>query len=220
VVVVNPSPVASVHDRACECFYQLVGGNVQFGEEHSRLHDHSQDGGGNHTAKLPAWCGDTPVHLIGHSLGGQTMRMLEAMVSKGQFATHKTDSSWIASVTCLNAPLNGSLLVHSLGALSCPEAVPGSVRWGSFGFTLGFLLHLLELLCPLWLKALTFDPQLAQWCLGNDYQEVWRALCGRSRIFNGTDNAAYSMTPGAALQHNTSVMATQDNVFYISLYGT
>jgi hypothetical protein len=35
VLCVWPSGFSSLHDRACEIFYQIKGGTVDFGEEHS-----------------------------------------------------------------------------------------------------------------------------------------------------------------------------------------
>jgi len=35
-VLVDVGGVSSDHDRACEVFYQLVGGRVDYGEEHAK----------------------------------------------------------------------------------------------------------------------------------------------------------------------------------------
>ena len=35
VVAVDVGPISSLHDRACEAFYQLRGGTVDYGEVHS-----------------------------------------------------------------------------------------------------------------------------------------------------------------------------------------
>ena len=40
VITVHPSPAASAHDRACEIFYQLKGGRVDYGHEHSECYNH------------------------------------------------------------------------------------------------------------------------------------------------------------------------------------
>lgn len=38
VLCVWPSGFSSLHDRACEIFYQIKGGTVDYGEEHSKLY--------------------------------------------------------------------------------------------------------------------------------------------------------------------------------------
>ncbi len=35
-------PISSNHDQACELFYQLKGGDVRYGAEHSREHGHRE----------------------------------------------------------------------------------------------------------------------------------------------------------------------------------
>lgn len=44
VIELYPSGVASLHDRACEIFYSLKGGTVDYGEEHAREHGHDRYG--------------------------------------------------------------------------------------------------------------------------------------------------------------------------------
>ena len=50
VYCVYPSSVGSIHDRVCEVFYELVGGRVDYGEEHSRFHGHDRYGRHFHCA--------------------------------------------------------------------------------------------------------------------------------------------------------------------------
>ncbi len=66
------SGVASIHDRVCELFYQLVGGQVDYGLEHSREHQHRRFGA-THEGILKRWDDQQPVHLVCHSYGGATV---------------------------------------------------------------------------------------------------------------------------------------------------
>jgi triacylglycerol lipase len=50
--------------RACQVFYQLKGGTVQFGEAHSRKHGHASTGA-THAGAHTQWSSAAPVHLIG-----------------------------------------------------------------------------------------------------------------------------------------------------------
>jgi len=62
--VVTPplGPVSSCHDRACEIFYALKGGPIDFGEAHARAHGHARWArGSSHGAMLPGWDAEHPV---------------------------------------------------------------------------------------------------------------------------------------------------------------
>ena len=85
VVPVAPSGVGSLHDRACEIFYQLVGGTVDYGEEHSREHGHARFGRTYAKGLHPDWSVANPVHLVGHSYGGPTARALRHLLANDFF---------------------------------------------------------------------------------------------------------------------------------------
>lgn len=78
------SPVASSWERACQLFYQLKGGRVDYGEAHSRRHEIERFGP-TFQALYPEWDEDHPVHLVGHSFGGCTARALQQMLADGCF---------------------------------------------------------------------------------------------------------------------------------------
>ena len=68
MITPDPSCVGSLHDRVCQIFYQLVGGTVDYGEEHSSFHQHSRFGRSYETGLYPRWSEDNPVYLLGHSM--------------------------------------------------------------------------------------------------------------------------------------------------------
>ena len=82
---VSPSPVGSLHDRACEVYYQLKGGRVDYGAAHARLHGHARFGRTFAEGLYPEWSERRPVHLIGHSFGGQTIRVLQQLLAEDYF---------------------------------------------------------------------------------------------------------------------------------------
>lgn len=140
---VFPSGASSIHDRVMQIFFELKGGQVDFGHMHSRFHNHSEKGP-TFTGKIKDWSSSSPVHLVGHSFGGITARALHAYLSQGhRFEGHATNSAWVVSVTVIDSPLNGSLMVYSLGA---NEMQPPTVRWGSLGCIVGWLAHMFEYL--------------------------------------------------------------------------
>ncbi|KIK70757.1 hypothetical protein GYMLUDRAFT_291035 [Collybiopsis luxurians FD-317 M1] len=55
IIFSSVGPVSSLHDRACELYYSLVGGTVDYGEEHSILHSHSRFGRTHAQGLYPHW---------------------------------------------------------------------------------------------------------------------------------------------------------------------
>ena len=76
VECVWPGGLSSLHDRACEIFYQIKGGRVDYGEDHASEFCHARYGR-TFSGLYPAWSSSSPIHIVGHSLGGTTVRMLQ-----------------------------------------------------------------------------------------------------------------------------------------------
>lgn len=113
------SGVGSVHERACQVFYALVGGRVDYGEGHAVRHGCERFGAtiASQAAMHPGWSESRPVHLIGHSFGGQTARMLIQLLHERAFASHPdTSAAWVSSCVAVSAPLCGALATSTLGA--------------------------------------------------------------------------------------------------------
>lgn len=116
----STGPVSSAWDQACELYAQLKGTKVDYGENHSRIFGHKRYG---RTYKKPLfenWSSEKKVHLIGHSFGGHTIRLLTHLLKHGapeEVALSKEDTSplftgghedLICSITAICSPLNGT----------------------------------------------------------------------------------------------------------------
>lgn len=130
--VITPSvgPVSSAWDRACELYAQLTGTRVDYGEAHSKEHNHERYGRTYTEPLVENWGKKenggqlNKINLIGHSFGGATVRLLTSLLEYGSSAEKKasgTDVSplfeggkgnWVFSVTTLCAPHNGSSLTE------------------------------------------------------------------------------------------------------------
>lgn len=156
VLFVAPSGVASVHDRACAIFYEIKGGKTFFGFEHARKFGHAVYGDSYERGLFPEWSAERPVHLVGHSLGGNTVRALQHLLAIKFFPGHDTCADWVKSVVTVSSPLNGALATYALGAC-VPNHLSPRTRVLSPGYALGAFIHAWEFLDLWWLRNTVFD---------------------------------------------------------------
>lgn len=109
-------PFSSNWDRAVELFYQIKGGCVDYGSEHSTIWQHLRVGR-CFQGLYPAWDKDHPIHIVSHSMGGQTARTLvQLLAANGApknpdlFGKTPVGNSWVRSITTLAAPHDGTTL--------------------------------------------------------------------------------------------------------------
>ena len=69
ILIMQISSFASLHDRAVQIYYQLKGGRVDYGQNHSDFHKHSRYGRVSDKGLYEEWNEDNPIIIIGHSLG-------------------------------------------------------------------------------------------------------------------------------------------------------
>jgi hypothetical protein len=213
-----PSGLSSLHDRACEIFAQIKGGIVDYGEEHSAEFGHERYGRA-YEGLFPEWSAEHPVHLVGHSLGGVTIRVLQHLLDTRAFPGHNTSAAWITSITVINAPLNGSIAAYALGEKE--KDAPAVVKL-SPGHMLGCAVHLLAFL----------DVRLGGFDLGLDHWNLsaWKgpitaittlrdSLLVRSTIVESKDNAAFDASVHSMSEWNKSIR-THPNCYYFSWVGT
>lgn len=115
------SPIGSAWDRACELYAQLVGGVVDYGKAHSEAKGHARYGQDFVNGFVPNWSSTNKIHLIGHSFGGATMRMLVELLTNGSEAERACTppeelsplfegghGDWVKSLTAVSAPHDGT----------------------------------------------------------------------------------------------------------------
>lgn len=122
---VGVGPFSSNWDRACELYAYIKGGTVDYGQAHSDRYGHSRYGK-TYQGIYPDW-GQEPkrVHLIGHSMGGQTIRTLAQLLLEGKAEEREGTASgnepsdlftggkpWITSITTIATPHDGTSLAY------------------------------------------------------------------------------------------------------------
>lgn len=123
---VTNSLLTGVWDRACESYAQLTGTRVDYGEAHSKKHHHQRYGRDYSSCPLLTdWSSENKINIIGHSFGGETVRMFVELMSNGSEEERRTTtdgtlselfkggkSDWIYSTVSLSTPLNGTTLME------------------------------------------------------------------------------------------------------------
>ncbi|GMF38254.1 unnamed protein product [Phytophthora lilii] len=188
-VLLDVGGVSSDHDRACEAFYQLAGGRVDYGEQHARATGHERFGA-TFAALLPRWGDDCPVHLLGHSFGSTTAIELFQMLSADFFGVGSSHR-WVASITCIAGPLTGSTLTHMIGMEDGRVVHGGPV-------------HLLAIALGAWLKLCWKFPWLRD--AADLHMDHWRRYSLRDLLLaNGPVNESRDLVVHGTLpEHRIS----------------
>ncbi|OQR87111.1 hypothetical protein ACHHYP_09540 [Achlya hypogyna] len=224
-IIVDVGVASSDHDRACETFYQLMGGRVDYGEEHAAEKKHYRYGYTFEKPLYAAWSEDNPIHLIGHSYGATTgtncrlalsllMDYIAAAIELYQlicsdFFKVGSNYKWVKSIVSIAGPLSGATLGHMCGLEEDETIKAGGINHivGSAISTLWKLQHHLP-----WLDNL-YSVRMPQW-LG---------YCQWSTIYdvNSTpmvtgDMASYCLLPSSRLRRNAELVH-MDKLHLISI---
>lgn len=218
-------PFSSDWDRACELYAYIKGGTVNYGANHSKHHGHNATGR-TFAGIFPEW-GTTvngsvqKVHLVGHSMGGQTIRMMAQMLATGTTGAPIAESAsasplfagghdWIHSITTISSPNQGTTLADGFNELgtSVIDLIAG-------------IATLSNAVSSVSSSSTFYDAKLDQWGIAkrsssesmSDYIE--RVFS--SALFSGTstDHCFYSLSSVGAKEENTWV-TTLSNVYYYS----
>ncbi|WP_250507200.1 hypothetical protein [Caballeronia sp. GAFFF3] len=207
-------PLSSNWDRACELYYFLKGGVVDYGAVHSARYGHERYGR-SYPGVFPEWSEEHKVHLIGHSMGGPTIRTLVQLLEHGDpdeiaFAPSSREAGtselfkggkqWVHSITSIAGVNNGTPVADDLGE------------------PMSDLLLSLASLCGADNRDLLFDFDLKQWGIhrekGEDLVEYAKKIM-LSKAWKTTDSAIYDLSFAAARLQNIWVK-TSPHTYYAS----
>jgi len=208
---VSVGPISSNWDCAVEAYYQIKGGQVDYGKRHSTQYGIIQKPSSKKWPGLyPEWDADHPIHIIGHSMGGQTARRLqyllenEIYIDSARTIPESSDllgqkhQAWIRSITTMSSPHNGTTL---------SDIVNNSVP---------FLQDFIGLAAVIGNRFYSFD--LEQWAFKRNDEESWSRYFTRIRSHPawGTRNfCSWDVSLEGARQLNTVAVANK-NIFYFS----
>ncbi len=203
-------------DRAVDLYYYIKGGYVDYGAFHSSKFGHARMKSRYYPGVYPQWDAAHPIHLLGHSMGGITVRKLLTLLEKGDVAeqqdpTHATlfdggKTGWVKSITTISTPHNGATLTYIL--------LP---KYSSF------VRDLVTGVAALAGADLNtegiYDFGLEQWGLERQPGESFASYSARvssSRIWTTDDYSGHDVTPEAGQDEN-QVDLDSKNVYYFSV---
>lgn len=212
---------SSAWDRACELYAQLAGTTVDYGEAHSAEHGHSRYGR-TYDEPLCPYFGKTDenggiikVNLVGHSMGGVTIRLFASILEHGDEAEIAAGNDvsdffkggkgeYIHSITTLSAPHNGSLAADK-------DTYPViNIMVNAFYYIWGILDN--TPLRPIW------DIQMEHFGLTDYPDDGFEGEFDTELIeqmLNSKDSAYYDLTVKGAAEANERIKML-DDVYYFS----
>jgi triacylglycerol lipase len=162
-------------------------------------------------ALYPEWDENHPVHLVGHSMGGQTARMLQYLLTQEISENEKTDDlekseflgqshlNWIRSITSISTPHNGTTLANVVSK------------------TIPFVQYFVGLAEVVGTRFYDFD--LEQWSFSRGKDETWAGYVKRMRTHDAwaTKNiSSWDLSIVGAQELNNFLLADPD-VYYFSI---
>ena len=224
-------PYSSTWDRVCELYAQLTGTTVDYGQAHAKTHGHARFGRTYTEPLIPNW-GDrvnggqrVRIHLIGHSFGGATVRLLTSMLANGNAeeikATGRETSplftggkkDWVFSVTTLCAPHNGSQLTCIVDEIGNIAGITDTTQ---------LLVNLMFKLAKQTNSAFgTTDLMLDQFGVhntGSGEEDITQALHEVESM--GKDHAIYDLSPDGAAELNRQIETVKGVYYFSYAYST
>ncbi|MFQ6615873.1 MAG: esterase/lipase family protein [Fidelibacterota bacterium] len=211
VYAVSVGPVSSNWDRAVEMYHQLKGGQVDYGRRHAQTYGIIQKPEGKEYKGLyPQWDRDHPIHIIGHSMGGQTARMLAFLLENRIFSDSsrtvpeespllgQSNEGWIRSITSISTPHDGTTLLD--------------LRLENIPYYL-FLVGVASVV-----ETDFYDFDLDQWGFQRGKKERWADYYRRLRehpLWESKNMGVWDVSLDGARELNTYLRAEED-IFYFS----
>lgn len=221
-IAVSMGPLSSNWDRAVEAYYYLKGGRVDYGAAHAKKHGHSR-WGRYFPGALKEWgqeeSGAERVHMIGHSQGTQTARLLAHLLAHGDEEERDYHDLHGGQIS----PLFEGGKAHWVRSLvSHAGAMDGTTLASAVKKFLPFITHLVGLadlvLQKSGLSLSIYDLKLDQWKLSKLSNESTVSYLKRfisSSFHRTTDHSLYDLSPEGAA-HLNSKTRMLDDVYYFS----
>ena len=211
VFEVSVGPVSSNWERAVEVYYQLKGGQVDYGKAHALKYNIIQKPEGkSYNPLYPKWSKQGPVHLVGHSMGGQTARMLNFLLTQEIFEDKEKNIK--ERSTLLGSIQTG--LIKSITSIASPHN--GTLQTDVVTKTIPFIQYFVGMASVVGTQFYDFD--LDQWNFKKQEGEPWAGYLKRMRQHSAwsTKNiSSWDLNLNGAKDLNGFLQASPD-IYYFS----
>ena len=211
----NPGPFNSAWDRTCEVFAALTGKTVDYGEAHSKAHNHDRFGFSYEGKALMGepWNMQDKINLLGYSFGSEVARLLTSLLAfgneeelkatgEGTSELFKGGHGNINACITLSAPHNGTPLANALVDTKVPMLFLATV-FHFIGCTLG------NSIGPISLQLGHFGVTPKQ-----GFKQVCFDLPRLINYYKSNDNCGYDMTIRGAKNLNELIRMSPDTYYY------
>ena len=215
VLELSLGPVSSNWERAVEAYYQLKGGQVDYGKGHADKYNIEQKPIGKiYDALYPEWDANHPIHIISHSMGGQTARMLQYLLSNEFFSDEQSKTkeesillgnqhdNLIKSITTIATPHNGTTLTEIVTK------------------TIPFIQYFVGIAGVIGTDFYDFD--LEQWGFRRNSDETWLNYINRMRMHHAWESkniSSWDLSLDGSKELNSILQASPD-IYYFSFATT
>lgn len=209
-------PFNSAWDRACELYAQLTGTVVDYGEEHSKKHNHDRYGYDytDNCLMSEPWDCESPINLVGHSFGGPAVRLFASLMAYGDDAEISSTGENTSSLfkggheKCIHAVVTFSGVHNGSPIANLVYDTNGMMTLiGAFANLIGALSGS---------EFLMWDLQLGHFGL-TPTKEQEKASFSWERIANFAatgDNCGYDMTLRGAKELNEKIKLSPYTYYY------
>ncbi|WP_251519580.1 YSIRK-type signal peptide-containing protein [Staphylococcus sp. Marseille-Q6910] len=211
------SAFGSNYDRAIELYYYIKGGTVDYGAAHAAKYGHDRYGK-TYEGVYKDWQPGQKVHLVAHSMGGQTVRQLEELLRNGSQEEIEYQKEHGGEISPLLAGGHDNM-VSSITTLATPHSgTLAADELGNEAFIRQVLYDYIKLGST---SASNVDFGLSQWGLkqreGESFIEYMQRA-EQSGIWKTTDNALHDLTREGANELNQRT-SLNPNIVYKTYTG-
>lgn len=202
-------PVSSNWERATELYAQIKGGCVDYGAAYSAHYGFSRfDSAKCYKGFYPQWDAQHPITLLGHSMGGQTVRMLVKLLEDGSPENADGDNlfaggrrGWVKAAMTVSSPNSGTPAADNLQTLIpfLKDMIAGVAKTAGVSE-----------------QNIVYDFDLGQWGIRRKAGETLDSYIDRvqhSAFVKNNSNAAYDLSVDGMLTLNKFIGRSNDTIY-------